>query len=64
MFYLFPRGKLSAHSTVEKDMLKEFIMLCKKEDILNNKNHVDWLINIKGQEYYDWVKLVLENKEE
>jgi hypothetical protein len=48
VFYLFPTG-VQSHAQCEIDYWHKFLALAKKEPI-----DLDWLKNIKGEEYVTW----------
>lgn len=59
-FLLFPEGNCDGHSGVCKNFFQYFVDCCKKENIMNDDNR-EWLLHVKGSEYYDWMKIIMEN---
>lgn len=55
MFYLFPDGRETIHSKFEREVFNIFKTICRDENILND----NWLKEIKGKEYYEWMKKVI-----
>ena len=62
LFYIMPTGNIGAHSEAVRKVVAEFRKICKDIDILNNPSWTSWLEQTKGDEYYEWVKKVLEEE--
>lgn len=54
-FFLYPTGKPSQ----EDEDFNSFLKLCIYEEYLTK--HIEWLKNIKGEQYYIWLKTAIDN---
>ena len=59
MFYCFPYGDPKGNSSIMIEGFKFFQKSCLELDILNDPSWVKWLKETKGEEYYQWMKEVL-----
>ena len=55
MFHQFPGGPLDGHSMSEKECWDAFLRKWKKDP-----PGADWLMEVKGREYFDWYQFVIE----
>lgn len=58
MMYMFPEGKITGHSQGVIEVFHKFRKLCKENLIMDDT----WLKHIKGVEYFEWMKKVIENE--
>jgi hypothetical protein len=62
MFLLAPRGLSGSFTEKEKELLDDFVNMCRKEDVLNNPRWNGWLATSKGPEYVEWMKKLLNDE--
>lgn len=61
-FILFPKGNCDGHSSIVRDFYKLFVEIVKEENTLTE--HKEWLISVYGTERYEWLKNLMESRNE